>query len=129
MCNCGELEDIVNSGDNEQEEFIEPKGLHLVRRKRDAGLFVCPECGVYWQVDLGQWGPQAIKVGAPVAWNQFDDVPFRLAFLERFHGGAGQERCLFRACQEFALKGIVFCARHAYPSVAEPGRDPGSLGK
>ena len=43
MCNCGELE-----GDNEQEEFIQPKGLHLVRRKREAELFVCPECSVHW---------------------------------------------------------------------------------
>jgi hypothetical protein len=48
MCSCRELEDIVNCRDDEQEEFIRPKGLHLVRRKCDAGLFVCPECGVHW---------------------------------------------------------------------------------
>jgi hypothetical protein len=129
QCNCGELEDIVNCGDNEQEEFIQPKGLHLVRRRRDAGLFVCPECSVHWQVDLGLRGPQAIKVVEPSAWDRFDDVPFRLAYLERFNGEVGEQTCLFRGCSEFALKGIVFCVRHAHPSVAEPGREPGSLGK
>jgi hypothetical protein len=129
VCNCQQLEDIVNCGDNEEDEFIQPKGLRLLRRKRDAGLFVCPECGTYWQVDLAQRGPQAIKVREPLAWEHFDDVPFRLQFLERFHGGVGEQTCLFRGCSESALKGIVFCVRHAYPSVAEPGREPGSLGK
>jgi hypothetical protein len=101
----------------------------VLRRKRDAGLFVCPDCGTYWSVDLGQRGPQAIKVRESLGWEQFDDVPFRLQYLERFHGGVGEQRCLFRGCSEFALKGIVFCVRHAYPSVATPGAEVGSLGK
>jgi hypothetical protein len=129
MCNCAQLDDIVSCGDNEDEEFIKPKGLHLLRRKRDAGLFVCPECSTYWNVDLGQRGPQAIKVTEPLGWEHFDDVPFRLKFLERFHNGVGEERCTFRGCTELALRGIVFCVRHAYPSVADPGWPPASLGK
>jgi hypothetical protein len=129
MCNCLQSEDIVNCGDNEEEEFIKPKGLRFLRSKRDAGLFVCPECNTYWNVDLGQRGPQAIKVTEPLAWEHFDDVPYRLKFLERFHGGVGSETCMFRDCTEFALTGMVFCVRHAYPSVAESGRPPGSSGK
>jgi len=107
MCDCLQLEDIINCGDDEQEEFIKPRGLRLRRKKRDAGLFVCPECGTYWNVDLGQRGPQAIKVTKPLGWEHFDDVPFRLKFLERFHGGVSAQRCLFRDCQKLALASIA----------------------
>jgi hypothetical protein len=129
ICNCAQLDDIVSCGDKEVDEFIRPKGLRLLREGRYVGLYLCRECGTYWQVDLGARGPQAIKVAEPLGWEHFDDVPFRLKFMERVHGGVGEERCMFRGCTEFALKGIVFCVRDAYPSVAEPGRPPGSLGK
>jgi hypothetical protein len=123
-----ELEELVNCGENEQQTFIRPKRLRFLREKTHARLYVCPECGTYWQVDHKVRGPQAIKVTEPLGWEHFNDVPHRLKFLERFHGGVGKERCIFHNCQEFALAGMAFCVRHAYPSVAEPGRPPGSLG-
>lgn len=122
------MDDIVSCGDNALEEFIRPKGLRLLREKRHAALYLCAECGTNWQVDLRARGPQAIKVREPLAWEHFDDVPFRLQYLERFHGGVGEVGCLFRGCQDFALKRMVFCVRHAYPSVAKPGADPGAVG-
>jgi hypothetical protein len=118
MCDCAELEDIVNCGDNEQEEFVLPRRLRFLREKRGARLYVCPECTTYWQVDHLERGPQAIKVVDPFRWEQFDDSPFRLKFMERFHGGTGQEQCMHQGCHQHALKGMALCVRHAYPELA-----------
>jgi hypothetical protein len=83
MCNCKQLEDITNCGDNELEEFIRPKALRFVRERPEARLYVCPECGIYWRVDHNMRGPQAIKVEEPLSWERFDDLPYRRKYMER----------------------------------------------
>lgn len=117
MCDCAEIDDIVGCGDDEQEEFVLPRRLRFLREKRSARLYVCPECGTYWQVDHLARGPQAIKIGDLFHWEQFDDSPFRLKFMERFHGGTGQERCAYRDCDRPALKDMALCVKHAYPEI------------
>ena len=117
MCDCAELDDIVNCGDNEQDEFVLPRRLRFLREKRSSRLYLCPECSTYWQVDHMERGPQAIKIRDPFRWEQFDDSPFRLAFMERFHGGIGQEQCNYHGCNQHALKGMALCVRHAYPEL------------
>jgi hypothetical protein len=121
MCDCLQLDEIVNCGDDEA-EFISPKGLRLLRERSDRGLYVCPECNTYWQVDHMQRGPQAIKVSDPFRWDSFDDKPARLKYMERHHGGCGSERCIWRGCEENALKDMVLCVRHAYPELSSAQR-------
>src|SRR5208282_1520679 len=104
MCNCKQLEDVVNCGDNELEEFIKPRALRLVRERPEARLYVCPECGTFWQVDHNMRGPQAIKVEHPFSWENFDDRPHRLRFMERFHGGSSDQPCQWTGCSHRALK-------------------------
>ena len=116
-CNCRELDDIVACGDDE-DDFIQAKRLRPVRAKQDAGLYVCPVCRCYWQVDHMQRGPQAIKVSDPLRWESFDDRPYRLKFLEQWHGGRSLERCIWAGCQEPALNGIAFCVEHAYQELS-----------
>jgi hypothetical protein len=117
MCDCGELDDIVSCGDDEN-EFIRQRRLRLLRAKQDAGLYGCPDCNSYWQVDHRQRGPQAIKVSEPFKWDSFDDRPYRRKLLERWHGGCSSERCIWAGCKEMALNGIAFCVEHAYPQLS-----------
>ena len=118
-CNCTELEDIVGCGDSELAEFVEPKGLRFLREKPGARLYACPYCDTHWHVDHMVRAPQAIKVSEPFRWEQFDDLPFRFAFLERVHGGSTQEQCSWSGCSQRALKGMVVCVRHAYPELSD----------
>ncbi len=114
-CDCDQLEDIVNCGDDELQEFIQPKALRFLREKPGRRLYSCPLCDTYWQVDHMERGPQAIKVAEPSNWERFDDRPYRLNFMERFHGGCGPDRCIWQGCSKFALKGMALCITHAYP--------------
>jgi hypothetical protein len=114
MCNCALLEETVACGDDEELEFIRPKQLRLLREKPRVRLYICTECGTYWQVDHNERGPQAIKDSEPFSWDVFDDRPYRLRFLERLHGGEGPETCLWRDCTRRALSGMSLCSHHAY---------------
>jgi hypothetical protein len=115
VCNCADLDDIVSCGDNEEEEFIRPKLLRLLKEKPDGRLFVCPECDTCWHVDHMQRGPLAIKIQEPFGWESFDDRPLRLKYMVRFHGGYGEEQCRWRGCGNKVLKGMALCAHHAFP--------------
>jgi hypothetical protein len=119
MCNCAELEEIVSCGDNEQEEFIRPMGLRLLKERPEARLYACPECNTYWHVDHMQRGPQAIKVKEPFTWENFDDLPYRRKSTERFHGGCSEEQCQWAGCTHQALKGLALCVYHAYPQLSQ----------
>jgi hypothetical protein len=115
MCDCAQLEDIVDCGESELDEFVLPRQLVFLRAGDVCRLYVCPECGIHWHVDDGLRAPQAIKVTDPSSWESFDDKPFRLRYWERYHGGSGTAKCMWRGCESRVLKGLAFCGRHAYP--------------
>jgi uncharacterized protein YlaI len=119
MCDCALLEEIVNCGDDEDLEFIHPRRLRLLKEKPRVRLYICPECDSYWQVDHNERGPQAIKISDPFSWDTFDDRPHRMRFMERFHGGEGQETCLWQGCARRVLKGMSLCSHHAYPEFVD----------
>ena len=122
MCDCAILESIVNCGDDEQKEFVLPRALRFLREKSGSRLYACPVCETHWQVDHMERGPQAIKVVEPTNWEQFDDRPIRLSFMERFHGGYGLEHCIQHGCGSFALRGMALCGPHAYPEFSSAPR-------
>lgn len=124
MCDCLSLDEVVNCGDNEQEEFVIPRRLRLLRERPRRRLYICPDCGTYWQVDHNERGPQAIKVPDPFKWDEFEERPYRLGFLERFHGGLSDRQCIWQGCGRFALKNMAFCVHHAYPEVSDGGNFP-----
>lgn len=74
----------------------------------------CSRCGQVWQVDdpSRHDEPLAMKVRTP--WSKRDERQARVDYLRRRYGGESDEKCVIGGCEQNALLGVAFCARHAY---------------
>ena len=114
FCKCKELPEFLEADTGNQPV----PGLEEVQCKRDAWvrLYRCPTCGQHWQIDEWEkYSPGlAIKIADPDKWFEFDDEPLRLAYLVQARGGYSYEACKWRGCGKPCLKGLAYCAVHAY---------------
>ena len=87
-----------------------PKGVYH--------CYFCPSCHTTWLVDDTTRGPMAVRDQDAIDIEHFDDRPYRRELCIDMHGGLGAERCTFRGCKNFSLKGCALCVDHIYPEYA-----------
>ena len=89
---------------------------------RDEGWHVvghCKQCGQVWQIERedphSRSGGFAIKIPNPARGTADDERAVRIQFLRQARGGdAASGECIVAGCTRRPLRGIAYCAEHAY---------------
>ena len=83
-------------------------------------LMQCPSCGQLWRVD--EWDKYqlqgATKLARREGWKTFDDTSARKQLLLSMRGGTTPEPCVWAACEQPRVKGVVYCLDHLYATGA-----------
>lgn len=79
----------------------------------------CTRCGQVWQVERedghSRSGGFAIKIPDLATWTDDDERAVRIEFLRQSRGGdAVTGECIVAGCTKRPLKGIAYCAEHAF---------------
>jgi hypothetical protein len=77
----------------------------------------CENCGQVWKVEQHDTYSHdfAIKIPDPSTWTSEDERAVRIDYLRRSRGGDADEgECVVAGCKRRPLKGLAYCAEHAF---------------
>ncbi len=114
MCNCAQLDTIVN-GDDEKHPLGELEELEWAPEKW-ATLNRCPDCGQLWHIDIAKANDigLCIKLKNEFEWARLDVTQVRVQMMVNNHGGLSFDTCRWKKCRKNCVKGLAFCPEHAY---------------
>jgi hypothetical protein len=90
-------------------------------------LYRCKNCGQHWRIHAWdkyqtQFG---VKINDPIHWQEFDETPLREKYdielkklLIESRGGLTTEKCIWQGCNNFRVKGVVYCIDHLFQTGA-----------
>jgi hypothetical protein len=83
-------------------------------------LAQCPRCEQLWRVDEpDKYQVQcATKIPRREGWQTLDDTSARKQLLLSVRGGTTTEPCIWAACEQPRVKGVVYCLDHLYATGA-----------
>ncbi len=88
-------------------DIIDDKGWYLLYKHRADGTF--------WRLD--KWDKYQVqcfvRLDTSECWVDFDDKELRIELLSKTRG-LSNDTCIWGGCTMFALRGLAYCALHAY---------------
>ncbi len=115
-CNCNTQPDFLDIHPDKLEDFL--AGFDQLEGSAYQGiyhLYACNACGGLWIIDDTTRGPMAVRVESESELIGFDERPYRRELCIVMHGGLSNTKCMYRGCEQHALRGGVFCVDHVYP--------------
>lgn len=112
-CRCTRKEPIVEIN-FPLEQFIE--NFSLVDSASWMELYQCQVCLQFWAIEKGAELDRrhnlAFKLTQSQNWKTFDFSSARDKWKAQKYGGISQNQCMYKGCDNFAVKGKVFCIKH-----------------
>lgn len=98
------------------EQFIENFSLIDSDRLAWMELYQCKVCGQFWAIERGsefdRRNSLAFKITQVQSWKTFDFASAKDNWRAQKYGGISQNQCMYKGCDNFAVKGKVFCLKH-----------------
>ena len=120
-CNCSELPSYVPYKREQDNAIATMRQLKEAPKqwKNYINYRKCSICGQIWKVEENNnlKGQLAFKVPKNIKFDQFDETPLRINYIESSYGIDDSKKCKWNSCEHNVLKGMEICAWHAYTNM------------